>query len=72
MSLVKIKVRITRRDQKDADKEVSKFEDYLLNPKAVDCALSVPGTETIVAKIRGGDSILVKSTLKDFAKACGE
>lgn len=71
MSLVKIKVRIARRDQKDPDKETSAFEDYLLNPDSVDCALSVPDSDTVVAKIRGGDNILVKGTLKDFEKVCG-
>jgi hypothetical protein len=70
MSLIKIKVRISRRDQKDPDKETSSFEDYLLNPDAVDCAVDVPGTETIVAKIRGGDNILVKSSLSEFYKTC--
>ena len=71
MSLVKIKVRIARRDKDDADKETSAFEDYLLNPDSVDCALAIPGADNIVAKIRGGDSILVKGSLKDFLKVCG-
>ena len=70
MSLIKIKVRITRKDKEDKDKEVSKFEDYLLNPDAVDCALHYPDSKTLVAKLRNGETILVKSTLTEFLKVC--
>jgi hypothetical protein len=63
MALVKLQVRVSRRDAQDPDKEITNFEDYLVNPEAVDAVIQVPGTDTCVVKLRNGDSILTKSSL---------
>jgi len=69
MSLVTVKVMVKRRDPKDAEKEISGFEDYSLNPDAVDGVVKVPGDKSCVVKLRCGESIMARGSRAQFEKA---
>ena len=63
--LLKLKVRVTRKDPKSKEETIS-FEDYLVNPNAIQAVLAVPDTDFSVIKMEGGDQILTKSTLNEL------
>ena len=70
--LVKLQVRVTRKDPKDPAKEVSQFEDYAVNTDTIQAVLPVPETETCVLKLLGGDQVLTKGSLDEIVKATKE
>ena len=70
--LVKLQVRVTRKDSNDLTKEITSFEDYLVNADTISAVLAVPGAETCVIKLLGGDQILTKGKLDDVLRACNK
>lgn len=68
--LVKLRVRMTRKDKKDPDKQISEFVDYMINPEVIASVIGVPETETSLIKLINGDQILTKGTIEEIQKAC--
>jgi len=69
--LKKLKVRITLKDAKDPEKEITQYADSLVNLDQISSAFEsgVPGT--ILVKMANKDTHLIKGTIGDLLKSEG-